>query len=257
MKIALVDDEQNYLDEMAGLVCDFGAQRQCHVETVPFLNAEGFFEAFGDGGFSAVFMDIYMDGMDGVAAAQKIRSMDNRCVLVFLTSSSDFMPDAFSCHAFEYIIKPFSPQRIFKVLGDILEMLPPLQKYIEVINGRKTIHVFLDEIFFVITDAHYLDFTLSNGKIMHCRMTMPQFAGLTGGDSRFLTINKGITVNADYILEFEDNCCVLENGARLPIRVRDRLKIEQAARDYNFRKIRERQAHFAGRPVPEGIRKGD
>ena len=263
MKIALVDDEPKLLDEMAGLVCDFGAQRHCHVETVPFLNAEGFFEAFGDGGFSAggsfdaVFMDIYMDGMDGVAAAQKIRSMDSRCVLVFLTSSSDFMPDAFSCHAFEYIIKPFSPQRIFKVLGDILEMLPPLQKYIEVINGRKTIHVFLDEISSVITDAHYLDIALSGGETLHCRMTMPEFVMLTDGDSRFLAINKGIMVNADCILEFEDNCCVLENGTKLPIRVRDRLKIEQEARDYHFRKIRERQAHFAGHPVPEGIRKGD
>ena len=47
------------------------------INSVPFLNAEGFFEAFGDGGFSAggsfdaVFMDIYMDGMDGVAAAHK------------------------------------------------------------------------------------------------------------------------------------------------------------------------------------------
>lgn len=257
MKIALVDDEQNYLDEMAGLVCDFGTQRHCHVETVPFLNAEDFLAAFGDGSFDAVFMDIYMDGRDGVAAAQTIRSMDNRCVLVFLTSSPDFMPDAFSCHAFEYITKPFSPQRIFKVLGDILEMLPTLQKYIAVINNRKTIHVFLDEISSVITDAHYLDISLSNGETLHCRMTMPEFVRLTDGDSRFLAINKGILVNADCILEFADNCCMLENGAKLPIRVRDRLKIEQAARDYNFRKIRERQAHFAGRPVPEDIRKGE
>lgn len=88
-------------------------------------------------------------------------------------------------------------------------------------------------------------------------MTMPEFVMLTDGDSRFLAVNKGIMVNAGCILEFTDNCCVLENGAKLPIRVRDRLKIEQAARDYNFRKIRERQAHFAGRPVPEIIRKGD
>lgn len=163
LKIALVDDEQNYLDEMAGLVCDFGTQRHCHMETVPFLNAE----------------------------------------------------------------------------------------------GRKTIQVFLDEISSVITDAHYLDIALSNGETLHCRMTMPEFVMLTDGDSRFLAINKGIMVNADCILEFTDNCCVLENGAKLPIRVRDRLKIEQAARDYNFRKIRKRPAHFAGRPVPEDIRKGD
>ena len=105
MKIALVDNEQKCLDEMAELIRDFGARRCCQMEIVPFLNGEAFLEAFKNGDFSAVFMDIYMDGIDGVAAALKMRSLDNKCVLVFLTSSMDFMPDAFSCHAFEYITK--------------------------------------------------------------------------------------------------------------------------------------------------------
>ena len=257
MKIAFVDDEQKYLDEMTNLVRDFCIQRCCQIETVPFLNGEAFLEAFEEGGFSAVFMDIYMDGMDGVATAVRMRGMDNRCVLVFLTSSTDFMPDAFSCHAFEYITKPFSRQRIFKVLTDILEVLPPLQKYIEVISDRKTVQVFLDRIASVTTDAHYLDIVLSDGEKLRCRMTMSEFVDLTGGDSRFLPINKGITVNAEYILDFEDNCCVMENGERFPIRVRDRLQIEQAARDYNFGKIRERHAHFARHPAPEITRRED
>lgn len=257
MKIALVDDEQKYLDEIAELVREFGAKCCCQMETIPFLSAEAFLEAFEESGFEAVFMDIYMDGMDGVAAALKMRDIDNRCILVFLTSSTDFMPDAFSCHAFEYITKPFSPQRIFRVLSDILEVMPPLQKYIEVVNDRKTVRIFLYEIASVITDAHYLDVTLTDGETLHCRMTMPKFLELTGGDSRFLPVNKGITVNAEYILEFENNCCVMENGARFPIRVRDRLQIEQAARDYHFEKIRKRQAHFARHATPKVIGKAD
>ncbi len=257
MKIALVDDEQKCLDEMAQIFHDFGTQRCCQMEIVPFLNGEAFLEAFEDSGFSAVFMDIYMDGMDGVAAASKMRDLDNRCILVFLTSSTDFMPDAFSCHAFEYIIKPLSPQRIFQVLTDILEVLPPPQKYIEVISNRKTVRIFLDEVASVTTDAHYLDIGLTDGETLRCRMTMAEFLELTDRDSRFLPVNKGITINADYILEFKDNCCILENGTQFPTRVRNRLQIERAARDYHFRKIRERQAHFARRTMPDGIRKGD
>lgn len=255
MKIALVDDEQNCLNEMMQLCHDFGIRHRCQIEAVPFLNGETFLEAFENGGFSAVFMDIYMNGMDGVAAALKMRGLDHRCVLVFLTSSMEFMPDAFSCHAFEYITKPFSPQRIFNVLTDILEVLPPPQKYIEVISDRKTVQIFLDEVASVATDAHYLDINLTDGEKLRCRMTMAEFMELIDNDSRFLPVNKGITVNAEYILDFEDNCCVLENGTKFPIRVRDRLKIEQAARDYNFEKIRERQAHFARGSAPDGIRK--
>lgn len=255
MKIALVDDEQNCLDEMTGLISDFATRCCCQMEIVPFLNGESFLEAYKDGCFSAVFMDIYMDGIDGVATALKMRRLDNKCILVFLTSSMDFMPDAFSCHAFEYITKPFSPQRIFQVLTDILGVLPPLPKYIEVISDRKTTQIFLDEVASIATDAHYLDISLTSGRTLRCRMTMTEFLDLTDRDARFLPINKGITINADYILEFEDNCCILENGAQFPIRVRDRLKIEQAARDYNFRKIREGQTHFTGHALPNSIRK--
>lgn len=257
MKIAFVDDEQKYLSEMTALIQDFSMQHGCQIETVPFLSGEAFLNAFASGGFCAVFMDIFMDGADGVSIAKKLREKDRKCVLVFLTSSTDFMPDAFSCHAFEYITKPFSRQRIFQVLTDILDVLPPLRKYIEVISDRKTVQIFLDEIASVITDAHYLDITLSSGEMLHCRMTMSEFVEKTRRDSRFLPVNKGITVNAEYILEFEDSCCVMENGDKFPIRVRDRLKIQQAAWDYNFGKIRQRQANFARRSAPSDDRKGD
>lgn len=247
MKIALVDDEKKCLDEMKQLCRDFGEQSGCPMETVSFTGGEAFLEAFEGGGFSVVFMDIYMDGMDGVAAALRMRGMDSGCLLVFLTTSMEFMPDAFSCHAFEYVTKPFSRQRIFDVLSDAVKVLPQEQKYIELTANRKTFRIFFDEIVSAVSDAHYLDITLIDGKELHCRMTMPEFKGKTGGDARFIPVNKGITVNAEHILEFENGCCVMESGARFPVRVRSCTRIEQAALDYNFSKIRGRQAHYAGR----------
>lgn len=94
MKIALVDDEHYYLDEMERLCLDFGKRCHLHIETVLFDSGE----AFGD---------------------------------------------AFSCHAFEYITKPFSPQRISQVLEDALKVLPTLYRYMEVYSGQKTVRIFL------------------------------------------------------------------------------------------------------------------
>lgn len=241
MKIALVDDDPKCLDEMACLCRDFGTEHCCQIETVPFCAGEDFLAAFGGGGYSVVFMDIYMGKMDGITAALRMRSMDNACLLVFLTSSRDFMPDAFSCHAFEYITKPFSKERVAQVLSDALSMLPSSRKYIEITNAKKTVRIFLDEIVSVLSDAHYLDITLFGQKNLRCRMTMSEFTVQTGEDERFIPINKGITVNADYILELKENCCILENSTKFPIRVRDGRKIEQAVLDYNFAKIRRQQ----------------
>lgn len=250
MKIALVDDEQECLDEMGWLCNSFGEDTRYPVETVSFDSGKAFLEAFSNNCFDLVFMDIYMEGINGVTAALEIRRQNNNCLLVFLTSSMDFMPDAFSCHAFEYITKPFSKKRIFDVLSDAVKVLPQEQKYIELAADRKIIRIFLEEIASAVTDAHYLNITLADGKKLRCRITMPEFIKKMGGDSRFIPINKGIIINAEYILEFEKGCCIMENGTKFPVRVRDNAKVEQMARDYHFEKIRRHQTHSARYSVP-------
>ncbi|MCI9173875.1 MAG: response regulator transcription factor [Lachnospiraceae bacterium] len=243
MKIAFVDDDKECLEELARLCQDFAAKNHCPVEIFPFSSGESFLEAFEKGAFSIVFMDIYMKGMDGIAAAAKLREEDPACLLAFLTSSREFMPDAFSCHAFEYITKPVSFQRIADVLKDALKILPVSRSYIELSSSRKTVRAFLDEIVSIVTDAHYLDIHLADGTALRSRMTISEFMERTRWDVRFISVNKGITLNADYIAEFENNCCILSNGSRFPVRIRDRRKTEQAVEDYNFWKIRSRQGH--------------
>ncbi len=247
LKIALVDDEQEYLDGMGKLCSSFGRSAGYPVEAVPFCSAGDFLEAFSGGSFDLVFMDIYMEGMDGVAAALEMRKSDSGCLLVFLTSSTDFMPDAFSCHAFEYVTKPFTKERIFDVLSDAVKVLPREQSYVELTADRKTVCLFLDEIASAVTDAHYLDITLTDGRKLRCRMTMTEFMEKIGADPRFIPVNKGIAVNAEHILAFEKGCCIMESGARFPVRVRDSAKVEQKARDYHFEKIRRRQTYSADR----------
>lgn len=243
MKIALIDDEQKYLEDMEQICRDFGSTHQCRVETFSFHSGEDFLAAFDSGRFSLVFMDIYMNGMNGVDAAQKMRQKDSGCILIFLTSSMEFMPEAFSCHAFEYITKPFSRERVTQVLSEALKVLPPPPKYMEIISDRRRVPVLFSDIISAITDAHYLEIGLMNGTVLRSRMTMTEFLTLARDDPRFVPVNKGIVLNADYIVTFENNCCIMENNARFPIRIRDRLKVEQAVRDYHFENIRRHQRH--------------
>lgn len=242
MKIAFVDDEQIYLDGMARICREFGAENNIDFEMYSFSDGERFLNFLDRHTCSIVFMDIFMGGTDGITAAKKLRERDSGCILIFLTSCGERMPEAFSCHAFEYILKPFDDKRVRDVLNDALKLLPA-SKYIEVYSGRKTVRLLYSDIAYAVSDAHYLCIGLADGSGLRCRMTAGEFAEQTCGDGRFISVNKGITVNADYVKDFENNCCILESGARFPIRVRDRLNIEQAVQDYNFGKIRSRQCH--------------
>ena len=241
MRIAIIDDEIEYQQKIGQICKEFGIQNQCSVDTVSFDSGEAFLNTFTKNSFAIIFMDIYMGGMDRITIASQIRQRDDRCLLIFLTISPEFMAEAFSFHAFEYITKPFTTERVTSVLKDALKFIPASPQYLEIVSKRKTIPELLDDIVTAVTDAHYLEITLTSNATIRCRMTMPDFLRLVEHVPRFISVNKGITLNADHILDFKDSCCILDNGERFPVRVRDRLRIERAVRDYHFAKLRNRQ----------------
>lgn len=242
MRIAIVEDVTQEAVELEAILKSFSEKRRTAFEISIFSSGEEFLDTSNKDDHNVIFMDIYMNGMTGVETAKRLRQRDKHCILIFLTSSSEHMPDAFSCHAFEYIQKPINEERVIQVMNDALDIMPTEMQYMEFTSNRQIVRVFLDEIVSAVTDAHYLNITLTSGKNLRCRMTMPEFMKKTDADPRFISINKGIAVNAERILEFENNCCIMENGSKFPVRVRDNAGVEQMVMNYNFEKIRRRQS---------------
>lgn len=242
MRIALVDDDRGFQRSVQALCQGFGARHCVHMETDFFSSGEEFLQHFTHGSYDLIFMDIYMGEMDGIAVASQIRSTDLWVKLVFLTTSSDFMPEAFSFHAFGYLTKPLDKDLFFQVLADVhlMDDAPP---FVNLTSGRQTHSVFLDDILSVVTDAHYLEVKLKGGTTLRCRMTVSAFQTLVGNDPRFLCVNKGVLVNADYVAEMSKDQCVLQDQSAFPVKVRQSQKIVDQLRAYNFEKIRSQQRH--------------
>lgn len=200
MKVAVVDDEKSCRDELSCQLLSFSGFHRCQLVPVPFPSAETFLAAVR---FPIVFMDVFMKGMDGVTTAARLWALDKKCLLIFLTSSEDFRPDALSVRAFDYITKPFPPEQVAAVLEDALSVLPPEADYIEVSSGRKIVPLLLGNIVSAVTDAHYMDIALAGGQVVRSRMTTQEFLGLTQGDPRFITVNKGSMLNADRVIRIE------------------------------------------------------
>ncbi len=72
----------------------------------------------------AVFMDVEMPGMDGVEAAKLMLDINPKIMIVFITAHQDYMPQAFSLYAFDYIIKPFKLDRLTETV-ERMQLLQP------------------------------------------------------------------------------------------------------------------------------------
>lgn len=81
-----------------------------------------------------VFMDIQIPGMNGMEVANKIKYTQNDCMVVFVTAYDEHAIKAFEMNAVDYILKPYSEDRINKTVNRLEERLEIKSDIIEKIN---------------------------------------------------------------------------------------------------------------------------
>lgn len=76
----------------------------------------------------AVFLDIEMPGLSGLEAAKQIVDINSETALVFVTGYPEHMADAFELYAFDYLVKPFNPDRVTQTAKKILKTITTNRK---------------------------------------------------------------------------------------------------------------------------------
>lgn len=247
MSVAIVDDEEQFRNQLEASIDDYLERRKIQADVECFSDAESFLRTFRPLKYSIVFMDIYMSGMSGVEAAKQMRREDESCILIFCTTSMDHMPDAFACHAFDYVVKPAIQSRVDKVLDDAIKTLPQLQKYLSFDSDGQNVSMFYSDLICVTTSGHYLSLTERDGETYSTRKTLPELQDDLQNDERFLVINRGILVNMDHVTFMSGTKCQLDNGMSFPLKVRSSTELIQKWHDYCFREIRSNQSHMTER----------
>ena len=66
-----------------------------------------------------IFLDISMPKLDGMALGKIINHFPKHSLIIFITAHKDYAVDAFEIHAYDYILKPYSEERIVSILKNI------------------------------------------------------------------------------------------------------------------------------------------
>lgn len=237
MRFAIVDDIPAMQQELKEIIYDYCRSTDTIADICCFDSGEAFIAAFVPYSYDIVFMDIYMSGMNGTDTASLMRRSDNRVILIFLTSSPDHMKDAFNVHAFHYIEKPISRERMYCCLDDVFRLIPHNEAYINFTSDNVTVRLDYKDIIFIKADRHY---TIICDCCNNIYQPYIYFTALTKplmSDERFLQLSRGILCNMDYITGFSKDCCNLSNNTFLPITICNAKKLEQAWRNYTFDKL--------------------
>ena len=170
--------------------------------------------------FDLVILDIYMDGINGMETARKIRENDINIPIVFLTASPDFALESYDVNAFGYLLKPVKKDKLKDVLYRLLKHYVRPRVCIQC--ERRKRYLFLDEIVYIESQNHNVYIHLSDGDVLTSREKLSNLENML--DQRFLRCHQSFLVNMRYIADVEEDF-ILKDGTIVPIRIRQRKAI--------------------------------
>ena len=107
LEIAIVEDEEKEALRLGGFLDRFSRETGTQLNHKWTDNASAFLEQY-QFQYDLIFMDIRMPGMDGMAAAERLREMDSAVMLIFITSLAQYAVQGYAVDALDYILKPVS-----------------------------------------------------------------------------------------------------------------------------------------------------
>ena len=113
MKIAVVDDEPFFQEEIVRILNESGKKLGIRINIVCFDSAKQLRQEIRENGmFSVYFLDYSMEGEDGFGLARYLNSLEGHPYIIFVTSYDEMAVDAYQLNIFRFIPKTEMESRI-------------------------------------------------------------------------------------------------------------------------------------------------
>ena len=205
--IAICDDEKAIREQINKLI------EKEKPDACPDLYKTG--DSLLDAGkqFDIVFLDIQMDGMDGIETAKKLRERDEDTILIFITGIREYVFKAFDVAAFHYLLKPIEEDKFREVFGRAKKELEKRKKQrretIFIKTRKRSYTLEKDSILYIESRAKKVEIHTA-GETIEAYASMNEMEAQLGDG--FYRCHRGYLVNMAYVTEYDSKSLTLNNG---------------------------------------------
>lgn len=225
INIAIVEDEEEYSNQI-----------KKYLERYEKEHGEKFYvTVFQDGdeiaiGYSAkyhiILMDIHMQFMDGMKAAEQIREVDAEVIIIFITNMTQYAIRGYKVNAFDYVLKPIEyfpfSSSLERAIGRIKNRV---QRYVTIPIKGGTVKLDVSDIYYIESQRNKLVYFTKSGEYITTatlKDTEEKFNGLG-----FCRANKGCLVNLEHVDSIINGCACVQ-GNNIPLsRTRKNIFMEE------------------------------
>ena len=208
--VALVDDDESFLNQILGYVDRFSKEEEVVLNVRTFDSGVEFITNYHPE-FDIIFMDIEMPGFSGMETARELREQDENVCLVFITNMAKYAIEGYSVSAMDFIVKPV----------DYFAFAVPLKRAMSKVKVKvndkfiirekgKSISVNIGDIVYVESDKHYLIYHIGHEEY-RTRGTIGETEEFFAPHG-FASCNSGCVVNLKYVTSFSGDTVELSVG---------------------------------------------
>lgn len=221
LKIAICDDEPRMGKELSDRLSKYMAERNRVSYSVhSFVSGRDLLESGGD--FDLIFLDIQMEGPDGMETAKRLRQRGQRGLIIFVTVLKECVYDAFEVEACDYLLKPLDGARFRKALERALKTIEErAAKSILIRRGTSCEVVLLAQIVYCEVQGRKIYIHQSEGTVVDYYDRLEDLERRL--DRRFFKCHRSYLVNLDFVRGCSGGQVLLPQGEAIPVsRLRER-----------------------------------
>lgn len=209
-RIAICDDDANDRNRLRQEISSLAAMRPLQfaefADGCSLLNSEE--------SFDLIFLDIIMDGRNGIETARKMRRRNCHALIIFVTNSHEHLMSGYEVEAFRYLLKPYAASELRDILEKAFERL---DKRGLVVRGAGSIwRLPFEQIRYMEAQGRRCRIFLTDGSELTVSQGISQMEKQVN-QALLMRCQKSFIVNLEQIVRIRRYEAVLQDGTVIPI----------------------------------------
>lgn len=213
MKIAICDDEQIYIDNIAEHLDIFSAENNIDFEKSIFTSSADILAS--DIRFDIAVLDVEMDNINGIKLGSELRKRNPHIILIYVTAYRKYLDDALNLNAVRFFEKPLDPQRFYRGLRDAVKRIDNTSISFYLKDQELTERISAQDIIFVEIEKRKTK-VVTRDKEYHSDHHISFWQDkLTS--TIFISPHKSYIINFNYVTAYERNYVILDERYKVNI----------------------------------------
>ncbi len=226
MLIYICEDQENELLMLKHHLNAFAKEKLFHYDLKSFPTGDELIENYKQAACKPVllFLDIYMDGSNGMETAKHLRDIGYTGGIIFTTASTEHAMDSYEVNALYYLQKPYDHRHFTNAMERCTDLFRQVQQNFTFSVRQKKITMPYADIVFFETGRHTVILhTLSD--TFTFSESLSNIMGTFCDVDSFLPVGRSYLINLNHVSGSRNHDLLMSDGSVVQIPVKKRSEI--------------------------------